>query len=54
MLVDKAAVHAVQAKRQLPSQTWQTHLGLPLRFEQKRGFSNSQVVHAECPLQPEV
>lgn len=54
MLVDKAAVHAVQTKPQLPSQQWHTYLGLLLRFEQKRGFSNSQVVHAECPLQPEV
>lgn len=32
---------------------WQAYLGLPLRFAKKRGFSNSQLVHAECPLQPE-
>jgi polar amino acid transport system substrate-binding protein len=36
------------------AQKWQEHLGLPLRFVQKRGFSHSQLVHAECPMQTEV
>lgn len=48
--------YADWAKTEKPAamaKKWQQYLGLPLRFEQKRGFSNSQLVHTECPLQPE-
>jgi polar amino acid transport system substrate-binding protein len=48
------AAWATSKKPAIIAKKWQANLGLPLRFEQKRGFSNSQVVHAECPLQPEV
>lgn len=32
---------------------WQQYLGLTLKFDHKAGFSNSQLVHNDCPLQTE-
>jgi hypothetical protein len=54
MLIDKDVVQAVHAKSMPPSQEMASIPGFSTAFEQKRGFSNSQLIHAECPQQPEV